>query len=139
MRDEMKKHGIDCGGYAPVWAFHSCGQFEKPPTLGEARSLLSDLEIDAGVKTIELNCPDEFVLLTKYHAWNDILDHFIMNELEKISVKEIRELHDLIPENLDEYDSIQATLPFLKKNWVVDIRELKLKTGDYDFDEKGFV
>ncbi|MEZ4883351.1 MAG: DUF3841 domain-containing protein [Chitinophagales bacterium] len=139
MRDQMEMKSIDCKGNAPIWAWHSCGGvYGKSPTLEDASNLLSLLEIESGVQTIEFECPDEFALLSSYGAWNnEVLDYFIIGVKEVIlPTQKLKELFEVSPQNLHESDSIQATLPFLLKEWVVDIRPLKLKADvDFEFDE----
>ncbi len=136
MRDQMESHGINCRGYAPIWAFHSFGKYSKPPTLGDARSLLSDLEIEGGIKTIEFNCPNELMLLSNYYGWCNILDEFIMGKnISVFDEKLMAALYDTNPKNLSKHNAIQATLPFLKKEWVIEIRDLKLKTGYDGYDK----
>lgn len=139
MAQEMTQKGIACEAYAPIWAWHSCSVWQKGPTLGDARSLLSDIELENGIQTIELECPDVLVLLSNYNAWNNILDHFIdQKPIEDISITQIAALYDI--SNIQMYNSIQATLPYLQQAWVVDIRPLKLKVGDYsNYNEKELV
>ena len=140
MRDQMELKGIPCEENAPIWVWHSCGTYQKSPSLDDARSLLCDLEIESGVQTIELDCPPNLVLLTKYLAWNDILDIFIeKKDTINITKDKLEKLYDLSPDNLNEYDSIQGTLPYLKKEWVLDIRKLNLETGDFDYNPNELV
>ncbi len=143
MRDQMEFEGIDCNGNAPIWAWHSCGGiYGKSPTLGDASNLLSLMEIKDGVKTIELEVPDEFVLLSSYGAWNsEVLDYFIIGaEDVTLPLQKRNDLFHITPQNLKDYDSIQATLPFLRLEWLVDIRSLKLAANDeFDFDDNELV
>ncbi len=134
MSKQMKKNGIDCAAFAPIWAWHSCGEIGAAPTLTDARYLLSDIELENGIKTIELECPTEIVLLSNYSVWTELLDLFLVDKTQqKIDKKLVNQLFDTQPENFRPYDSIQATLAVLKKEWVIDIRPLELKPNDFSF------
>ncbi len=135
MAEEMKKRGLDCEGNPPVWAWHSCGAWERPPTLNDARALLSDGELELGVQVVEFEVAEEWVLLSRYSVWNLILDAFIDNNKEFI-LKNTEHLFVYNKINFPNTDSIQATLPILKTEWVTAIRPLKLQPGDFDFDPK---
>ncbi len=144
IRNQMEKRGIDCHGNAPIWAWHSCGgQFGKAPTLGDASNLLGWLESENSVQTIEFECPDELALLSKYGAWNrEVLDYFIIGGEDVILPKtKLDDLFGIHPNmKLEEYESIQATLPYLQLEWVIDIRPLKLGVGEnFDFDDDEIV
>lgn len=140
MANQMAEKGISCGENAPVWAWHSCGRFEQAPTLDVAGNLLSLFEIEAGVKTIEFEYPEHFTLLTNYGPWNDIIYHFLDGfEASKIALADLQALYDLEPDSLSEYDAIQATLPYLCMEWVVDIRDLKLQAENFEYDPAEFV
>lgn len=138
MCDRMEEKGIDCEGNAPIWAWHSCGGvYGKSPTLDDASNLLGWGGVEEGAQTVEFECPDELVLLSSYSAWNvEVLDAFLDGEETVcLSPKQLNELFEVTPQNLKDYDSIQATLPFLKMEWVVDIRPLKLEaTEGFEFD-----
>jgi uncharacterized protein YbdZ (MbtH family) len=109
--------------------------------LGDASNLLSQNELNEGISTIEFECPDELALLTRYGPWNDII-HLIIDEWEETGTARppqipstiMDQLYDLRPESLEDYQSIQACLPFLKQDWVYDMRPLKLIPGQFDFD-----
>ena len=128
----MLQHGIDCGPTAPLWAWHSCGGMEHPPSLGTARNLLSNLQLEAGVQILSLECPQEVVLLSMYSAWNDIVDQFIDHGPKtKISLQLTQHLLHL-PKSLEDYEAIQATLPFINLDWVTEIRPLHLSPDDQE-------
>ncbi|MBK8968966.1 MAG: DUF3841 domain-containing protein [Saprospiraceae bacterium] len=135
MCTRMEKSNLPCKGHAPVWAWHSCGGFGKPPALRDARALLSDLELENGVQTIELDCPDDCALLSMYGVWNTILDAFMDRSSDTVIGKRLeRQLFKIRPEKIGEFDAVQASLPLIKKEWVLDIRPLKLPVGSFDFD-----
>lgn len=131
MAAEMNKRDIPIGEHPPIWAWHSCKAYGHPPTLGDARALLSDIELEHGVQTLELSVPDELVLLSTYHLWNDLLDYFI--DKKPLPKKQgFEKMFEFSNVDFERTDAIQATLPFLKKEWIVDIRDLNLKVGDYE-------
>ena len=135
MRTQMVAKGIEMHGNAPIWTWHSCQAYKKAPTLDDARCLLSDFEIESGIQTIELECPESIVLLSSYAAWNNILDQFLLEEeFTDVSANEMKALFEVSPQHYTESDSIQATLPFLDKKWVVDIRALNLRPNDDNYD-----
>lgn len=132
---EMETKGIPCAGNAPIWAWHSCSVYGKSPTLDHAANLLSQLELQAGIQTIELECPDELALLTRYGAWNEVLYYFLDKKpISHITAAEIAAIYAIDPNRLEEHDAIQATLPYLKQEWVLDIRPLRLEAGNYEYD-----
>ena len=132
---QMADRNIDCTPYAPIWAWHSCTRYEQAPKLVDARCLLGDRDIEEGVQTIEFECPVELVLLSRYGHWNMMLgDIFAANEEAKIDKKMINKLFATGRNQFRRYDSIQATLPYLKLDWVKEIRDLNLKPNDFDYN-----
>lgn len=120
----------------PIWAWHSCDNYEKAPKLGDARSLLSDRAIERGIQTIEFECPANLVLLSSYGMWNVMLhEHFTSGpEKDTIDKKTADRLFNVSRRKFRRYDSIQAALPYLKLDWVKNIRELALKPNDDTFN-----
>ena len=137
MAQEMENRQLLLNGCAPVWAWHSCGEAERRPSLMDARMLLSDYEIEQGYQTIEFYCPKKYVLLSLYSKWNDIFYTFLEYEdPPEIKASSIEQLFNFSLDNcMNENESIQATLPFLNPEWIYDIRPLKLKPDNMNFDE----
>lgn len=135
MANQMLMRGIHCTN-APIWAWHSCRKYENAPRLGDARSLLSDIAIEAGIQTIEFECPVELVLLSSYGMWNQMLhENFLPgNKAPDIDGKTETLLFETSRKKFRKYDDIQATLPYLKLEWVKDIRDLNLKPNDSNFN-----
>jgi hypothetical protein len=134
MAKQMVARNIPCEN-APIWAWHSCTTYECAPRLVDARSLLSDLEIGGGIQTIEFDCPAELALLSRYGMWNSMLfDVFPCASETKINKRTLNQLFATDRKQFKRYDSIQATLPYLKSDWVIGIRELNLKPGDFGYD-----
>ncbi|MEZ4918561.1 MAG: DUF3841 domain-containing protein [Saprospiraceae bacterium] len=135
MHGQLTERGISAPETAPIWAWHSCGKAGQAPRLSDARNLLSDLELEAGIQTVELECPDELVLLSNYGPWNEVLDLFLDHGDEAVVTPQLTEaVFSVSPSHLDEFESIQAVLPFLEKAWVKDIRPLPLQPGVLDYD-----
>ena len=125
----MQNRGVDCGSFAPVWSWHSCGAYEAGPTLNTAMNLLSLNQVEAGIKLITFECPDELVVLNNYSPWNDIIDLFIDYRDKAVIEKALeRRLFEIRPEKLEQEDAIQACLPYLLKEWVIDSEMLDLES-----------
>ncbi|GAB3712796.1 hypothetical protein GCM10027592_51580 [Spirosoma flavus] len=140
MANQMSARHIDCAEYAPIWAWHSCTHYEQAPTLLVARCLLSDIELENGIQTIEFECPAELAILSTYGTWNVLLhDFFATSQEGKIDKKIEQQLFATERNQFSKYDSIQATLPYIKLEWVQEIRELKLKPNDYRYSPKARV
>ncbi len=135
MAKQMVARKISCNNNAPIWAWHSCEQYENAPKLVDARCLLSDLEITAGIQTIAFECPVELVLLSSYGMWNTLLyDYFGCKDEADIDQKMVDRLFATSRKKFKKYDSIQATLPYLKLSWVKEIRALNLKPNDFSYN-----
>lgn len=135
MSKQMENRGIKCNGFAPIWAWHSCGEWEKSPTIGDAANLLSIGELELGIYTLEFSCPDKLALLTDYSAWNSLLDYFFDGEYDpQLSTKEQQALFNTQLGSEDHRESLQATLPYLKLEWVEDIRPLQFDADDEHLD-----
>lgn len=130
MAAQMQQRRLPLNGGAPLWAWHSCGGYGRGPSLDVAGNLLSLAQIEAGMKTVELECPDDLVLLSSYHYWNDVIDHFI--DHPEVKEPPLRLTSRLFRTDADfaAGDHLQACLPFLSMDWVVDIRDLPLPASD---------
>lgn len=134
MVNQMAERNIRCHDHAPIWAWHSCQSYKRGPKLVDARGLLSDRELIDGIQTIEFECPVEFVLLSDYGIWNSLLDIFYSDrDAAVIDQQTQKKLFETARKNFRKYDSIQATLPYLKLEWVKDIRDLNLKPNDWEY------
>jgi hypothetical protein len=131
MAYQMEGQGIHCDGHAPIWAWHSCRKWGAPPSIGDASNLLSMGELETGVYTLELTCPDELVLLTDYSTWNILLDHFFDgNYHPQLSAEEKQAFFNIQFERAEQDKWLQATLPFLSLEWIDDIRFLQFDADD---------
>lgn len=134
MAKQMSIRKINGNDNAPIWAWHSCGKYEKAPSLVDARGLLSDVELEGGIQTVEFECPVELVLLSSYRIWNMMLYELFPSEGEaNIDKKTERRLFETDRKKFKRYDCIQACLPYLKLSWVKEIRKLNLKPNDFTY------
>lgn len=141
MVQQMENQGISCYGNAPIWAWHSCNTYQQGPILGDAILLFGGADNATHIQTIELECPDELVLLSNYNTWNELLDKLLPPPLitTPITTTEMKQLFTILPQKIKMGEAIQATLPYLKKEWVSSIRKLPFETGDEIFDENTLV
>ncbi|AQY39123.1 DUF3841 domain-containing protein [Bacillus thuringiensis] len=123
---KMEEKGIKCYGHPPVWAWHSCEGYQKPPSFDTARSLLSDIEIKNGIQLIKFQCPNDLIMLTNYHGWCNIYFDFFENNETNVKSDALNYLFNLYPKHEAEWENhyIQATLPYLKKEWIIKITEI---------------
>ncbi|OJJ21303.1 hypothetical protein BKI52_12125 [marine bacterium AO1-C] len=117
---QMELKSIDCGEYAPIWAFHSCMRYRRKPDKNDGTMLSFGYESEEGAQLLTFDCPDELVLLSDYGAWNKILDIFLETEAKEISPNLTQKLYDLPNSETMDGENIQATIPFLKKEWLIE-------------------
>jgi hypothetical protein len=72
MTAEMTARGVDCQGAPPVWAWP--GWASPKQALYTADLLLGFDQWAHGVVMLRLAVPDDQILCTSYHAWNDFLN-----------------------------------------------------------------
>lgn len=132
MATEMERHGIALNGHAPVWAWHSCGKWYGQPTVGTARSLLTDYQLLNGIVNIELEVPDELCLLSSYGRFNELLDEVI--DYGAIRHPECHYEMFSLPLEMEPNDDVQAAIPCIRKEWIREIRPVDIKPGKDDYD-----
>ncbi len=130
MAQEMERLGLSLHGHAPVWAWHSCGQWHAPPTIGTALAQLTDYQLLNGMVIFELDVPDECCLLSRYSGFIQLIDEVV--EHGELITPHVHRGMFCLPTAL-EGDDIQAALPCLRKEWVVDVRSVDLKPGKTDY------
>jgi hypothetical protein len=115
---------------APVWGWHSCnGQHGSPPTVGTLASLMGDWNFHAPSRVVlELDVPDRLALLSSYYRWNRAIDDVMERGLKDIEPK-FQNMFDT-PVLRHRDDDIQAVIPYVERNWIIDIRSLP--GGDID-------
>lgn len=111
MTAEMTARGIDCQGAPPAWAWP--GWASPKQALYTADLLLGLDQWAHGVVILRLAVPDDQILCTSYHAWNDFL-----NPERQPATMDFRGM--LLSKN----DSLQATIPQIKVRWVRRARPL---------------
>ena len=117
---------------APIWCWNSCdGKRHSPPTVGTAALLMGDYGYyrDSTV-LVELKVPEVYCLLSSYTVWNDaVIDLF---EHKRTTIVDEDYLY-MFEEPLIRHaaDDIQAVLPYILSDWIVDVRELP-ETDDWD-------
>ena len=111
--------------HALVWCWHSCnGKKHSPPTVGTASLLMGDWNYYASSTVlVELDAPKEHCLLSSYKRWNDALCYFLEHRKETISVGLFDDMFD-DPLMKHPGDDIQAVLPYIMRDWIIDIRNL---------------
>ncbi len=131
MANEMERNGIPLSGHAPVWAWHSCAQWHKGPTVGTAMNQLTDYQLLNGMVIIEMNAPDELCLLSSYGGFIELLDEVI--DYGEIKHADCHFDMFSLPLELNHND-IQAAIPFVQRDWIIEIRPIDIKPGKSDYD-----
>lgn len=115
--------GVETQGRPPIWAWHG------PLRLRDASSLFDpEHELVHGFATLDLEVPDELIVLTDYGQWCDYL------------MSPVLQLGDWRPEAVVRMDDVllQACLPYLRSEWVQAMRPPP-RTGWDAIDEEQWV
>ncbi|MBG0817870.1 DUF3841 domain-containing protein [Planomonospora sp. ID82291] len=117
MAAEMARRGLDCGGRPPVWAW------EGPDTRDNRVALAAELLLCpqtpqeyARYVVLDLDVPDEAVLLSSYGRWNDFMAAIVMGEGPPDMDWSI---------DRDELNGMQACLARVSAGWVLGSRPLE--------------
>jgi hypothetical protein len=125
---QMEARGISLDGHAPIWAWVCGGEGSRPPDLGTARSLLSDGQLEDGYSTVEFEAPDELVLPSLYSHFCDLL----FSPLDEVPVDDSYEsMFSITDADREDVNGIRATLPYIIKTWVHDVRPIALMPNEY--------
>jgi hypothetical protein len=124
---EMARRGVDCAGRPPLWAWAG------PDTRDDRVALTAELlvcpespeDYDHYV-VLDLDVPDEFVVLSSYQCWNDFL--------EALSTGSPTMDWSIGPEEFDEpaYCGVQASFPRLRAPWVLSARPFEPSSDEQD-------
>jgi hypothetical protein len=114
----MARAGVDTGGLPPIWAWRGT------LILLDARLLLAEHELRAGYATVEFDAPAELAVESDYGAWNDYLEALITGRPAEWDGQAVP---------VDGEKPVQVCLPFLRAEWVRDIRPLP-RTGWDEID-----
>jgi hypothetical protein len=130
MSRQMSARGLGTGCLPPVWAWHSCRGSGQPPDQETLLALLSDADWEHGQRILEFNAPDELCLLSVYSWWNVLLDRFTRTPEYVLPADDpiARKIFATADARLDQSehaDDVQATLEFLKWDWVKDVRKVR--------------
>jgi len=117
MSDEMRARSIAIGKNPPVWAWAE----PKDKIQQLAEELLSKHDWQQDISVLHLCVPKAQALLSSYFEWNELLDSF----LETGDLIRTERLFAL--DNIDEDDHIQASLPYIRASWIVEIYPLHSK------------
>ena len=131
MAAEMERRGIPLEGKAPIWTWQSCQTTGRGPTIGTALDSYTDFQLLSGMVLMELEVPEELCLCSTYSGFLRLLDEVI--DSGKVLHPEAHQEMFQIPEVLDG-DDAQAAIPYIRKEWVKDIRSVDIKPGKSDFD-----
>lgn len=79
MLDCMRQRGItnpaDAEPSPPIWAWHSCGEWQRPPVADTVDMLFGiDPENRRDLCLVSWSAPVESLLLSRYAAWCQVLD-----------------------------------------------------------------
>lgn len=102
---------------APIWTFYTY----DGEAIANANEFKKHCYHNNGV-LLNLDVPDDFVSLTSYFDWSDYI--FYSEELLYRDTEKNRSMKKLSWENtfkINDADRIQALIPYIKKEWVVDI------------------
>ncbi|PFE62798.1 hypothetical protein CN316_24800 [Bacillus cereus] len=127
--NQMELQGIQCNGNPPIWAFHSCDGYKSSPSVHTARALYAENARE--FQLIKFNCPNSLIMLTSYSGWCEIFFKLGADPKSNITSEEQKYLFELYPETDEEWEchDIQATIPYLKKEWVIEIIDLEKEWG----------
>lgn len=116
----MERVGVDTAGCPPIWAWHG------PLHLWDASSLFDpEHELVHGFATVDLEVPDEMIVLSDYGQWCEYL------------MTPVSELGEWVPDRIVPTEGVlvQACLPLLRAEWVRAVRPLP-RTGWDELDDE---
>ncbi len=131
MASQMELNHIALSGNAPIWAWHSCGDWHHGPTVAHALSVLTDYQLLNGVLLLELEVPDAYCLLSTCSGFYELID-VVIAEGELVHPEQFIGMFSL-PLSLNG-DDIQAAIPCIRQDWVMDIRSVDIKPGKSDYE-----
>lgn len=121
---QMALRGISCGGAAPVWAWHSCGGWQQAPRQADIDALLGFEWAEEGCwQWIEFEAPATQALLSSYRYWGIRFDAEDLADYRLNEAQYAARCFDINTVDLRQ-DQIQASLPFLKLEWLRDNQPL---------------
>lgn len=122
------------GARDPVWAWHSCGAWQHPPSPIVWRDLHGDYSKERGFFLLEIEVPsDRHTLLSDYGLWNKIYYHLCYQSLDEEPFSIPPELAQTVfgvrtrrgkAWGDDMNSDIQACLGYIDAAWVVSEKPL---------------
>ena len=132
---QMEKRKIHLNGKPPIWAWKQWNATQIMPDLRARAHLMPGAE---GVR-IELDVPDDLVLLSDFGTWHAVLNNHFLSYTEKEhdkkhSQKQIEKSWERVfefgkgdPEWVGDGDSIQATIPKIQKDWIKKVKHFRAR------------
>lgn len=138
MTSEMSARGVNCGENAPMWAWHSCGGYQRPLGAEVVRLLLSDHEITSHKFVLfSFEVPVSQFVLSDYYIWCEhyyfppLLDNDTVQDSPESNEEEIkRKLFNINHHHLNSESLIQATLPVIRKKHLLTASRVLLDDND---------
>lgn len=124
---EMARRGIDCAGRPPLWAWLGPDTRDDRVALTAELLLNPESEEDYGrYVVLDLDAPEEFVVLSSYGRWNDFLEAVLLGDGPP------RMDWSIDQDELGEqtHGRVQACLPRVAGAWVVSTRPLRPSSLD---------
>ena len=72
---------------------------------------------------LEIDVPDSIALLSSYWVWNDAVDDMLENNRTTINAERFATMFDE-PLIRHDTDDVQAVIPYILTDWIVDMRDL---------------
>jgi len=118
--------------HAPIWCWQSCnGEHGASPTVGTAKALLSEFQLDQGMISVEMDVPGGFVLLSSYYAWSRFLDRVIVRRRVPVGDRIAGWMFQQ-PLLKHPTDDIQAVIPYIDSTWVIGTHALRIDGRSWD-------
>ncbi|MCB9852061.1 MAG: DUF3841 domain-containing protein [Phycisphaerales bacterium] len=136
MSDQLTAAGWMVHRVPPIWAWHSYGNWNQAPGQSCANSLFG--AIDQDVMRLEIEVPDNIVVISDYGAWNDIISlafDCFRDRVPLIVPDALRRLvvtggNEPIESEDDDEFALQACLPALYWRCVIAIRRYRIPDLD---------
>ncbi|MFG1686159.1 DUF3841 domain-containing protein [Nonomuraea sp. NPDC049269] len=126
---EMARRGLDGGGRPPVWAWAGPDTRDNSVALAAEMLLCPQTpEEYARYVVLDLDVPDEVVLLSSYGRWNDFMNAIMMGEGSPDMDWAIGQ---------EEPNGVQACLTRVAAGWVLGVRPLEPFRPEEEDEEGG--
>lgn len=119
MVEQMEVRGIRSNGCPPIWAW------ANPPSQTDVDALLGlNWREETNWEFLTLDCPDDCVLMSSYGYWSlRFFEAHLEKDFDLTEVELTKRTFDVAAIDLEQ-DQIQATLPYVKVDWLVDCKPL---------------